>query len=436
MRVGVWFGGLEDLLSFQEGIDYRLEPLGVEREPEKISPVYIYYKIMGSNLSEAIQFRQTLCPAINLPVFTDKEDARDSLAAKKQLVRDVCLDRQIGEEEIPSGLGVKRMRQDLREIAGPVVEVVGKRLGGKQQERLTDYVAKFYHPERKVDLMRGFTTLGEFFKELQITAQKTGLKLSNNDQLLIFIRQLSERVLGQTKEPLTMFAVACPKFGEDDDYDRLEVGVSQTARTYLQSLPQITELLVKHKIPFKGVLLMNDTEDELLGGSFLRRLGLTPETYHARCQGNVIAIQEASAESSSHLKNLETALFTETFPQFKELVQRSEKRFYQLMQEDNDFYKTMVNTAKKRFERHQKILGGSSDFDKHLYLTLHYAAEYMVFGYLLRQLPILKGESFIVNYNSPNVIYFNSGELLSKAVRGEPNPEEINPVPVFQVKFY
>lgn len=423
-------------MGFQEGVDCRLESLVEKRESEPISPIYIYYKIMGSNLSEAIQFSETVSPSLNLPVFTGNEGVEDLLVAKKQLVMGVCLGCQIAEEEIPFGLGVKRMRRDLREIAMPIIRTVGKGLRDKQQEKLVDYIARFYHPERKVDLMRSFTSLGEFFKELRGTAQKAGLKLPSSDQLLMFIQQLSERFLG-LETPLTMFAVACPRFGENDEYDRLEAGVSQTAGTYLQSLPEITELLVKYQIPFKGVLLVNDTEDELLKGSLLMRLGLTPKMYHALCQGNVTAIQETLIDFPSHLReNLAVALFTEVFPQFKELVQRAENRFYQLMKENGSFHGTMVNTAKKRFEKHQRILGGSTDLDKHLYLTLHYAAEYMILGYLLRSNPGLYGTSFVVNYNSPNMKYFNLCELLSKTIQGEPNPEEINPIPVFQVKFY
>lgn len=432
-----WFGGLERLLGYQKEEHYRLEPLAVEARSKAINPVYIYCKIMGTNLSEAMQFSQTICSSLNPPVLTGKESGRELLAIKKQLVRDVCLGCQINEKVIPLGLGVRRIRRDLREITQPVVEVVGERLGGEQQEKLIDYVARIYSPERKIDLVKGFTTLREFLKELQETAQRKRLKLPNNDQLLTFTQQLSERVLGVTKAPLTMLAVACPRFGENDEYDRLEIGVSQTARTYLHSLPKITELLVKYQIPFKGVLLVNDTEDELLGGFLLRRLGLTPETYHGLCQGNIAAIQEALAGLPSHLKrNLGVALFTESFPQFKKLVQRTEKRFYQLMQDDNDFFEAIVRTARNRFERHQKILGGSTDFDQHLYLTLHYAAEYMVFGYLCRKVPALSESSFIVNYNSPNVVHFNLAKLLAKTIQGEPNPEDINPIPVFQVKFY
>lgn len=423
-------------MGYKKERGYRLEPLAIEAKSKTINPVYTYYKIMGTDLSEAMKFSQAICPTINLPVLTGREDKRDLLTIKKQLVKDVCLDCQIPEKEMPLGLGVKKVRRDLREITQPVIKVVSKRLRGEQQEELTDYVARLYNPERKLDLTRGFTTLAEFFHKLQMVAQRTRLKLPQNNELLAFIQQLTEGVLGESRS-LTMFAIACPRFGENDEYNRLEVGVSQTARTYLNSLPKITELLVKYQIPFKGTLLVNDTEDELLGGALLRRLGLTPERYHDLCQGNVAAIQGALKDFPSHLReNLNVSLFTEFFPQFKGLVRKTENRFYQLMQEDSGFYETMVATAKKRFERHQKILGGSTDFDKHLYLTLHYAAEYMVFGYLCRKVPAFNGSSFIVNYNSPNVVYFNRGELLAKTIQGEPNPEDINPIPVFQVKFY
>lgn len=383
-----------------------------------------------------MEFSRTVCSSIDLPIFKDREDKKELLTIKKQLVKDVCSDHQIPDEEIPLGLGVKQLRRDLREIAQPVIGVVGKRLRGEQQKKLIDYVARLYRPERKSKLTKDFTSLGEFFHKLQIVAQRTQLKLPQNNELLAFIQQLTEGVLAESG-PLTMLAVACPRFGENDEYDCLEAGVSQTAKTYLHSLPKITELLSEYSIPLKGVLLVNDSEDGLLGGELLGRLGLTPESYHALCQENVIAIQEALEDFPLYLKeNLHVVLFTELFPQFKGLVGKIENRFYQLMQEDFGFYERIVKTTKSRFERQQKILGGSTNFDKHLYLTLHYAAEYLALGYLCREVSVLNRSSFIVNYNSPNVVYFNCDRLLAKVIQGRPNPEGINFIPVFQVKFY
>jgi len=59
----------------------------------------------------------------------------------------------------------------------------------------------------------------------------------------------------------------------------------------------------------------------------------------------------------------------------------------------------------------------------------------MALGYLCRLYPGLRSNSFIVNYNSPNVGQFNT-DLLSKCIKGSPLPEDLKNIPVFQVKLY
>ena len=96
----------------------------------------------------------------------------------------------------------------------------------------------------------------------------------------------------------------------------------------------------------------------------------------------------------------------------------------------------MAKVADNRLPRHTKILGGQCDFSDSLYLAIHYSAEYMVLGYLCRLYPELRKNSFIVNYNSPNVEQFNSPQLLANCTMNNTSSSDQTIIPVFQVKFY
>lgn len=357
------------------------------------------------------------------------------LVRKRDLIKQVCLKNGIDEESIPNGYGFKRLKREIEIASIPLLKTFKDKVPSDILEFIVDAVAQRYTPESSESVQEATQRIASMFCEMYSRAKHYGVLMPKDQQLLTFFTQVTERVFGEKNDPLNMLMVACPRYGEHDEYETLEEGLSQTASTYLNSLPHLTSTLTKNGIPYRGYVLVNDTEERMADGSLLGRLGLTEETYRAKCSKNVEAVNQTIAEDE-RLTEVSAHLFTEIFPDFITVTADLERQLYRLTQSDDDLRLSMAKVADARLPRHTKILGGQCDFSDSLYLAIHYSAEYMALGYLCRTYSELSNNSFIVNYNSPNVEQFNSQKLLANCTRGNIPPDNLATIPVFQVKFY
>lgn len=395
------------LLNYIDGEDYRLPGLsGSVALAPVTNPYYVYYKVMGMKDQDV---PKDVSPA-------------EVLAKKKEAAGEI------------SKYGFKRLKREIEAASAPLKENLKGRVPGDVIDEMVDIIAQRYSPEASRVVQEAVGRITHIFQDLYKRSKSYGILMPQDDQLITFFSQVTERVFGENTDPLTMFVVACPRYGEHDEYDRLEEGLSQTANTYLYSLPLLTTTLANNGIPYRGFVLVNDTEEQMAGGALLQRLGLTKDTYTAKCRGNVEAINQAIAQDE-RIIGVSAHLFTEVFPEFIDVTARLERQLYRLSQNDADFKLAIAKVADARLSRHTKIMGGTCDFSDSFYLALHYSAEYMALGYLCRSYSNLQRNSFIVNYNSPNVEQFNSKDLLRASIKGSENTE-IDTVPVFQVKFY
>lgn len=368
----------------------------------------------------------------NLPADATPEAI---LVRKREIVDQVCTENGIPDIESPNGYGFKRLKREIEAVSAPLVQRLKEKVPSDVLEIMVDNIAQRYSPDSAQAVQEAVQRIASMFQEMYSRAKHYGVLIPKDQQLLTFFTQVTERVFGEKTDPLNMFVVACPRYGEHDEYDTLEEGLSQTASTYLYSLPHLTSALTKSGIPYRGYVLVNDTEEQMADGSLLGRLGLTRETYRAKCRENVEAVKQAIAEDE-RITGVSAHLFTEVFPGFIDVTANLEKQLHHLTQSDSDLRLAMAKVADARLARHAKIMGGQCDFSDSLYLSLHYSAEYMALGYLLRLYPELSGDSFIINYNSPNVEQFNSQEVLVKCIRGDMSANRISTIPVFQVKYY
>lgn len=405
------------LLSYSSGVDYRLpeipKHIGLQR---KFNPYYAYFRVMG------------------MPAPLDASP-KIIFAKKKEIITQICLENGVSEDEVPHGYGYKRLKHEIETVSADLTQSLGGKVPSDVLEAMTDAIARRYTPDAVEAVQATVKKITAVFQELYTRSKRYGVLMPKDRQLAAFFSQVTERAFGENTEPLNIFIVACPRYGEHDEYDKLEEGLSQTASTYLYSLPLITSALAKNDIPYRGFILVNDTEEQMANGSLLGRLGLTGETYRAKCKGNVEAVNQAIAEDE-RITGVSAHLFTEIFPEFVDVTAYLEKQLFYLTQKDADFRLAIAKVADARLSRHTKIMGGQCDFSDSFYLALHYSAEYMALGYLCRVYPQLSSNSFIVNYNSPNVEQFNSQDLLVKSLKGDVLPEAISTIPVFQVKFY
>jgi len=418
---------VSELLKYSPETDYRLPEVSRPQESSpRFNPYYAYYRIMGMSSDEFGLLVN------DLPTDANPETI---LAKKREVVNQVCFKSGNLNTELPNGYGFKRLKREIESASAPLTIRLKGRVPGDILEIMIDSIARRYTPESAELVKESVQRIASMFGEMYSRAKRYGVLMPKDQQLLTFFTQVTDRVFGEKTEPLNMFVVACPRYGEHDEYETLEEGLSQTASTYLYSLPHITSALTKNGIPYRGYVLVNDTEQQMADGSLLGRLGLTEETYRAKCRGNVEAVNQAIVEDE-RIIGLSAHLFTEIFPDFVAVTADLERQLYRLTQSDADLRLAMAKVADNRLPRHTKILGGQCDFSDSLYLAIHYSAEYMALGYLCRLNPVVANNSIIINYNSPNVEQFNSHELLANCIKGDISSGNLRTIPVFQVKFY
>lgn len=411
------------LLHFDATQDYLLPPVPLPPINRVPTPYYIAFRVFSMQPQELEQMGS----AMGVSRLLNNE------FNKKELIQHLCTEGGMGLDL--SDWSSKRMKQSLMEISDPLMIALRARISGQTLTAMIDLIAQRYSPGSIDILQQGVKRIAATFQELYSQNKQYKIAIPKERQLVTFFSQIAERVFGETRDPLKMLVVACPRYGESDEYDRLEGGLSQTAGIYLSSLPLLTNVLTKNCVPFQGLMLINDTEEQMIDGSLLQRLGLTIETYRAKCRENVVATDQAIVQDS-RITNVSVSLFTEAFPEFIGVTANIERQLFRLLQQDERLKLAMEEVANMRLERHRKIMGGVGDLSDSLYLALHYAAEYMALGYLCRSHFQLSNNSLIVNYNSPNVEQFNSQELLAKCMSGNIPAETINTIPVFQVKYY
>jgi len=426
-RTGYSDTKVSTLLKYSPETDYRLSEIPATQKPlPKFNPYYAYYRVMGMSADE---FRLRVK---GLPADTTLEAI---LARKREIINQACIENGVLNIEFPNGYGFKRLKREIEATSTPLIQRLKEKVSGDVLEIMIDNIAQRYTPESVGLVQEATQRIASMFGEMYSRAKHYGVLMPKDQQLLTFFTQVMERVFGEKTDPLNMFVVACPRYGEYDEYETLEEGLSQTASAYLYSLPHLTSALTKNGISYRGYVLVNDTEEQMADGSLLDRLGLTKETYRAKCRGNVEAVNRAIAEDEQ-ITGVSAYLFTEIFPDFMTVTADLERQLYRLTQNDADLRLAMAKVADARLPRHTKILGGQCDFSDSLYLAIHYSAEYMALGYLCRLYPGVANNSFIVNYNSPNVEQFNSHELLANCIRGNISSNNLTTIPVFQVKFY
>ncbi len=414
---------VESRLNYSADTDYRLSELPKPKEKQsRFNPYYAYHRIMGMTLDEFKLKDQDL---------TEDADPEAIFARKREVIDKLCLEN---EATPPNGYGYKRLKREIEDVTLLLKEGFKKRVNGEILDVMIDEIAQRYTPETSEDVKAAVSKIAAIFKELYAKGKNRGVLLPKDQQLLTFFSQVAKRAFGETEDLLKMFVVACPRYGEHDEYDRLEEGLSQTANTYLQTLPLLTTVLSKNGIPFTGQILVNDSEEQMADGALLKRLGLSIDTYNDKCRANVEAINQAIA-GDEELVGISAHLFTDIFPEFVDVTANLERQLYHLAQADPKLKLDIAKSADARLDRHRKIMGGECDFSDSLYLAYHYSAEYMALGYLCRLYPELSSDSFIVNYNSPNVELFNSQAILTKSVKGDA-VKGVNTIPVFQVKYY
>lgn len=415
------------LLQYSSNIDYRLPEILQGKEPKrKLNPYYVYYCVMGMP-AEEFRLRASGLSADATP--------ETILEKKKDVITKICLENGVAEIALPHRYGFKRLKREIENVSAPLIQIFKEKVPGDVLETLVDSIAQRFTPASVEVIQKATQRMAAIFNEMYSKSRHYGVLMPKDEQLITFFSQIAERVFGEKTSPLEMFIVSCPRYGEHDEYDTLEEGLSQSARTYLYSLPLFTTIFAENGIPYKGHILVNDTEEHMAEGSLLERLGLTKETYRAKCRGNVEAVDKAMTEEE-RMTNVTTHLFTEVFPEFISVTANLERQLYQLTQNDAKLRLEMAKVADSRLPRHTKIMGGTCDFSDSLYLAIHYSAEYMALGYLCRLHPELSRDSFIVNYNSPNVEQFNSRELLVQCTHGDTVLNNVRTIPVFQVKFY
>jgi len=418
------------LLHYKPDQDYYLPPIP-SVPSRRISPTsdYIAYKVFSMHPLEVEELGSIM--------GVSRLDSINEYS-KKEIIQRLCENHGIPKELYLRALkeySSKKMRQSLFEICNPLTTALEGKVTDEFLGIMIDSVAQRYSPDSVERMQEGVLRITSVLNELYTRRKRYGILMPKDQQLVSFFTQVAERVFGEKTDPLSMFVVACPRYGEHDEYDKLEEGLSQTASTYLYSLPLLTTVLTKNGIPYRGYILVNDTEEQMADGSLLGRLGLTKETYRAKCRGNVEAVNRAIVEDE-RITGVSAHLFTEVFPDFMAVTADLERQLCRLTKSDAGLRLAMAKVADTRLARHTKIMGGQCDFSDSLYLSLHYSAEYMALGYLCRLYSELNNNSLIVNYNSPNVEQFNSQELLANCTKGSALVGNLTAIPVFQVKFY
>ena len=300
-----------------------------------------------------------------------------------------------------------------------------RNIDGTTKLTMEDFIARKYRPNDIQKLSTDTQKIANILNDL-FEARRANVLTPSGEELIAFFEQIADRALGETTNPLEMIMVTCPRYNED--------GLSETADAYLSGLPRLTSIFTKYEIPFRGYILVDDAEERVASGEYLSRLGLTTESYKKECKRNVEAISRVLTEDD-RFAQVSVQAFGEMFPDFINTVANLERQLFKLTKEDYELRLSLAGIAHSRLARHTKILGGQCDFSDSMYLAIHYSAEYMALGYLCRLYPGLRSNSFIVNYNSPNVGQFNT-DLLSKCIKGSPLPEDLKNIPVFQVKLY
>ncbi|MEK7497972.1 MAG: hypothetical protein AAB656_03575 [Patescibacteria group bacterium] len=407
------------LLKYSPGVDYRLPDIvAVQRPTPSFNPYYVYYRIMGMPLGE---FR---LQAGDLPEATPET----VFARKREAISQIYKENGMPDVEFSKGYGFKRLKKEIEAVSAPLVQVFKEKVSNATLETIIGNIAQRYTPGSVELIQEQVQRITSVFSEMYSRAKNYGVLMPKEQQFLRFFTQVAERVFEENTNPLNIFVVTCPRYGEQDE-------LSETANAYLYALPHITQALTRGNIPYRGYVLIDDAEEHVADGLYLSRLGLTPETYQAQCTRNVDLVKRAITEDE-RINGVSVHPFGTIFPDFVDITADLERQLYKLAQDDADLRLSMAKVADTRKARHTKILGGECDFSDSLYLAIHYSAEYMALGYLCRSYPELSEDSFIVNYNSPNVEQFNSTNLLAKCIKRDVLKGNLATVPIFQVKLY
>ncbi len=413
------------LLNYSPDIDYRLPVLTTTKKYESVpTGYYIFSQVMGLDREDIqMQFGKQ-CRELDDKSFS---------SLKYEITRNLCKDFGVEyPEEVDrgseSGVNYKSIFNETQQALLPLREYFEKRnIDGHTRDEMEDYIARKYKPDDTQRLNDNTQKIANIFSDL-FKARRANILTPTGDGLVVFFKQVTDRVFGETTNPLHMIMVTCPRYNEDE-------GLSETAGAYLSGLPRLTSVLTKHGILYEGHILVDDAEERVAGGAYLSRLGLTNKSYIVECDRNVKAIRRAVAKDD-RLANVSVQPFGDMFPDFVDTAADLERHLFRLTKIDLDLRLSMAEIAQTRLARHTKILGGICDFSDSLYLSIHYSAEYMVLGYLCRLYPELSRDSFIVNYNSPNVEQFNNVDLLARCIQENALSNGLISVPVFQVKLY
>ena len=414
------------LLGYELGADYRLPaPIKIGEEEDPPTGYYLFNQVMSlDRQGVTVDFRERV----------DSLDDREFSKLKYKITRNLCERFGVkypGEVEngLQSGVNYRSISTQIRDTTSPLEEYFGKaNLDSATRELIADYIARRYTPQSGESIKKSVQKIALMFSEMFSAARRYGFLMPKEEQLLVFFTQVAERVFGEKDDPLIMLMVTCPRYNEENE-------LSETASAYLSVLPHLASVFTKYEIPYRGYILVDDAEERVAGGLYLSRLGLARESYRAECIRNVEVVRQTVA-SNNRLAQVLARPFGDMFPDFMNVVADLERRLYQLTLDDSELRLSMAKIADARLPRHTRILGGQCDFSDSLYLTIHYSAEYMALGYLCRLYPELRGDSFIINYNSPNIGQFNDLNLLARCIKEDISPDNLSTVPVFQVKLY
>lgn len=412
-----------ELLNYSPDTDYELPILSKTIEPETLpTGYYLFCQVMKLNKEEVQRRFGNECQYLDAKAFSD---------LKYDIAENLCI--QLGIEypkEVShvseSGINFSSIMRQTQQLLLPLQDYFEKRnIDNHTQDAIKDYIARQYTPDDLDKLIKGTQKIAQILDDL-FKARKANVLTPTGEELVVFVKQLSDRVFAKTTDPLNIIMVTCPRYNQDM--------ISDSASAYLAGLPRLTSILTKYGIPYEGHILIDDAEEKVAGGAYLSRLGMTKESYEAECDRNVKAVARAISDDDI-LSGISAQRFGEMFPDFINTVSSIERQLFKLSKSDSELKLSLADVANSRFARHSKILGGICDFSDSLYLAIHYTAEYMALGYLSRSYPGLKNNGLIINYNSPNVGKFNT-ELLTKCISGSISSRDIGIIPVFQVKLY
>ena len=412
------------LLGYMPGTDYRLPSLNRPQNlPDSPTGYYVFSQVIDL---DKIGFAKRF--GGNIDLTNDKNFS----ALKYKAARETCIQMGVKyPEEVErgsqTGVNNKTISRDIRETTSPIRKFLERTcLEGESRGSILEHIARKYSPGSVEQTREGMQKILLMFEEIY-ALRREGFLMPRGEQLVSFFSQVFDLQLGGKLDQLKILMVTCPKYNEPGS-------LSDTANAYLNVLPKFTSILSKYGIPFMGKVLVDDAEERVAGGQYLSRMGMTEGGYRLECNRNVELVKSVVSRDK-RMRGISVYTVGNAFPEFKGVVGNLEKQLYELCVNNLEFRRSMIDIAGSRLARHTKILGGQCDFSDSVYLTLHYAAEYMAVGYLCRARRDLGSQILLINYNSPNVDQFNNKDVLSSCVKNGV-PSEFISVPTFQVKLY